>query len=325
MQDDLISVIVPVYKVEEYLDRCVNSIVNQTYKNLEIILIDDGSPDNCPEMCDEWAKKDQRIKVIHKQNGGLSDARNAGMEIATGEYIGFVDSDDWIAPEMYEKLIVAMKKDSCDIEACCVEMVWENGSDNRLLTQKQSCVLTSEEAQLALLKESLLKQPVWYKLYKANKIKNIAFEKGKYHEDVFWSYKAIGAANKVGIIDYIGYYYLQRNASIMGEGYSLKRLDAIEAYCQRFEYIKENFPNLSDLALINVWYGCIYNGQQILLYLKGNERQKALDYLKKTMRRYPLHHKNYSKEKLTQRLWLDMSRLSLVLTCKIRNFLNIGN
>ena len=101
---DLISVIVPVYDVEKYLDRCVESIVNQTYQNLEIILVDDGSPDNCPAMCDNWAEKDSRIKVIHKKNGGLSDARNAGMEIVTGEFIGFVDSDDWIEPEMYQLL-----------------------------------------------------------------------------------------------------------------------------------------------------------------------------------------------------------------------------
>ena len=97
---DLISVIVPVYKVEDYLDRCVESIVNQTYWNLEIILVDDGSPDNCPAMCDDWAAKDSRIKVIHKENGGLSDARNAGMTVATGELMGLVDRDDWISPDM---------------------------------------------------------------------------------------------------------------------------------------------------------------------------------------------------------------------------------
>ena len=100
-----ISVIIPVYKVEKYLDKCVESIVNQTYKNLEIILVDDGSPDNCPAMCDEWAEKDERIRVIHKENGGVSSARNAALEVATGDYIGFVDSDDWIELDMYEYLV----------------------------------------------------------------------------------------------------------------------------------------------------------------------------------------------------------------------------
>ena len=100
MNEPLVSVIVPVYKVEKYLDKCIESIVGQTYENLEIILVDDGSPDNCPTMCDEWAQKDSRIKVIHKENGGLSSARNAGLDACTGDYIGFVDSDDWIEPDM---------------------------------------------------------------------------------------------------------------------------------------------------------------------------------------------------------------------------------
>ena len=116
-----ISVIVPVYKVEKYLDRCVESIVNQTYKNLEIILVNDGSPDNCPAMCDAWAEKDERIKVIHKENGGVSSARNAALEVATGDYIGFVDSDDWIEPDMYEYLISLMLDNDAQI-ACVQEM-----------------------------------------------------------------------------------------------------------------------------------------------------------------------------------------------------------
>ncbi len=112
---DLISVIVPVYKVEAYLNRCVESIVNQSYSNLEIILVDDGSPDRCPEMCDVWSQKDKRIKVIHKENGGLSDARNAGMAIATGTYIGFVDSDDWIDRDFYEKLLLTLKENHAQL------------------------------------------------------------------------------------------------------------------------------------------------------------------------------------------------------------------
>ena len=118
MSQALISVIIPVYKVEKYLDRCLESIVNQTYKNLEIILIDDGSPDNCPAICDEYAQKDSRIKVIHKANGGVSSARNKGIDVATGDYIGFVDSDDWIEPDMYETLIKNAEQYNSDISRC---------------------------------------------------------------------------------------------------------------------------------------------------------------------------------------------------------------
>ena len=113
-----ISVIVPVYETEGLLDRCVESIVGQTYKNLEIILVDDGSPDNCPAMCDEWAEKDSRIRVIHKENGGVSSARNAALDIATGDYIGFVDSDDWIEPEMYSSLIQKISESGKNIALC---------------------------------------------------------------------------------------------------------------------------------------------------------------------------------------------------------------
>ena len=126
MENPLISVIVPIYNVEEYLNRCVESIVNQTYQKLEIILVDDGSPDNCPRMCDDWAKKDSRIKVIHKENGGLSDARNAGMKITTGEYISFIDSDDYIETCMIEILYEAIKKYDCDIASCRVRIVMDD-------------------------------------------------------------------------------------------------------------------------------------------------------------------------------------------------------
>ena len=116
--DDLISVIIPVFKVEDYIDECIISVINQSYKHIEIILVDDGSPDKCPELCDLWATKDNRIKVVHKCNGGLSSARNAGLDIALGKYIGFVDSDDIIHPQMYEKLYNCINKSNLDIVQC---------------------------------------------------------------------------------------------------------------------------------------------------------------------------------------------------------------
>ena len=122
----LLSVIVPIYNVEDYLNRCVDSIINQTYKNLEIILVDDGSPDNCPQMCDDYAKKDSRIRVVHKENGGLSDARNAGMKVATGEYVSFIDSDDYISLDFYETLFQTMVDNDSDIVECSVVKFYEN-------------------------------------------------------------------------------------------------------------------------------------------------------------------------------------------------------
>lgn len=316
-----ISVIVPVYKVEPYLDKCVSSIVNQTYTNLEIILVDDGSPDNCSAKCDVWAKKDSRIRVIHKPNGGLSDARNAGMVVATGELMAFVDSDDWIAPDMYEHLYRRLAEDNSDIAACGVQMIWEGKTPSRTLTREGSCVLNQEEAMRAIIEESWLKQPVWYKLYKTALVRDILFPKGKCHEDVFWSYQAVGRAQRVSVSDHIGYYYLQRGGSIMGEGYSLKRLDAVEAKVQRYAYIQERFPALSPLAVKDIWFTCIYHGQLAMRTLDISAAKEIVAYLKGVLRVHSFSSETCS---IKERIWLDMARNGLATTCRVRNMLKIG-
>lgn len=316
-----ISIIVPVYKVEPYLDKCVSSIVNQTYTNLEIILVNDGSPDNCPAICDAWAEKDSRIRVMHKTNGGLSDARNAGMTVATGELMAFVDSDDWIAPDMYEHLYQRLSEDNSDIAACGVQMVWENKTPSRMLTRDGNCVLNQEEAMQAIIEESWLKQPVWYKLYKTALVRDILFPKGKYHEDVFWSYQAVGRAQRVSVSDHIGYYYLQRGGSIMGERYSLKRLDAVEAKVQRCAYMQERFPALSPLAVKDIWFTCIYQGQLALRALNKAEAEKILTNFENIMDMHPFQMAGCS---MKERLWLNMAKSSLMAACFVRNALKIG-
>lgn len=321
---NLISVIIPIYNVEKLLERCIESVICQTYSDLEIILVDDGSSDNCPLICDKWEKRDSRIKVIHKKNGGLSDARNVGMNNATGEFIGFIDSDDWIAPEMYERLYNAITTDYSDIAVCSVKMIWEDDSQSRMLTQQCNCILNTREAQLALLNESLLKQPVWYKLYRKSIIENIPFEKGKYHEDVFWSFQAIGNAGHVSIIDYVGYYYWQRSGSIMGERYSLKRLDAVEGKCKRQEYFKICFPELQSKSLIDLWFTCLYHGQIILKELTQKEKIQALATLNAVLSKYMITSDDMKDLKKSHRIWLWLMKLSLVKTCKMRNLLKIG-
>lgn len=321
MEQQKISVIVPVYKVEAYLDRCIQSIVGQSYNNLEIILVDDGSPDNCPSLCDAWAAKDSRIKVIHKENGGLSDARNAGMAIATGELMGFVDSDDWIAPGMYQHLYDRMKEDNSDIAACGVEMVWEDGTLSRVLTRSGSCVLNQEEAMRAIIEESWLKQPVWYKLYKTELIRQIPFPVGKYHEDVFWSYQAVGRARKVSVSDKVGYYYLQRSGSIMGEGYSLKRLDAVDAKCQRIEFVRQNCPALMPICETELFYTCLYHGQMAIKYLDRTQTKQVFDFLEEKIPNFSFRYYHMS---LKNTGWAVLSKISLIITCRIRSMLGIG-
>lgn len=325
MEMPLISVIVPVYNVEAYLDRCVQSIVDQTYKNLEIILVDDGSPDNCPVLCDAWAEKDSRVKVVHKQNGGLSDARNAGMAMATGELMGFVDSDDWITPDMYQHLHDLMAADHSDIAACGAEMVWEDGTPPRMLTKSGCSVLNQEEAMRAIIEESWLKQPVWYKLYKTALIRDIPFPVGKYHEDVFWSYQAVARAQKVSVSDKVCYYYAQRSGSIMGEGYSLKRLDAVEAKVRRMAFVHENFPALESLTQIDLLFTCMYQGQLAIKNLKKPEREKAFTFLKETVKQCPLPRGNEcSLRSAKNSFWMFLAKQNLFLACRVRGALGIG-
>lgn len=320
----LISVIVPVYKVEAYLDKCISSIVNQTYTNLEIILVDDGSPDNCPAICDAWAAKDNRIKVIHKENGGLSDARNAGMKIVTGELLGFVDSDDWVEPDMYQLLYENLVANDCDISACGVQMDWKDGTPSRALTMNGSCILSAEEAMRAIIEESWLKQPVWYKLYKAKLVKDIQFPVGKYHEDVFWSYQAFGRANKVSVFDTPCYFYTQRAGSIMSESYSLRRLDGLEAKLARQEYIQQHFPRLKNLALRNLWGSCIYATQMLMRHCSEEEKQKGLDIMHTILKKYPIRLAALDIAQPKQCLWQVMAKISLTATCCIRNKFGIG-
>lgn len=324
MEQPLISIIVPVYKVEAYLDKCISSIVSQTYQNLEIILVDDGSPDNCPAMCDDWAEKDDRIRVIHKSNGALSDARNAGMAIASGELMGFVDSDDWISPDMYQILYENMVSTDSDLAACGVEMIWEDGRPSRMLTKPGGCVLNREEAMHAIVAESWLKQPVWYKLYKTALVKDIPFPVGKCHEDVFWSYQAVARAGRVSVTDHVGYYYLQRSSSIMGEGYSLKRLDAIEAYEQRNEYMAEYFPELECDTRVGIIAACIFQGQMAIKHLQKAQAQQVMKRLEEVVERHPIKHRDYCEKKLTHRIWLDLARISLKTVCHVKNVLGVG-
>ena len=325
MEQQKISVIVPVYKVEAFLDRCVQSIANQSYRNLEIILVDDGSPDNCPSMCDAWAEKDSRVKVIHKKNGGLSDARNAGMAIATGEFMGFVDSDDWIAPDMYQHLYDLLEADGSDIAACGIEMVWEDGTPSRLLTKSGCCVLDQEDAMRAIIEEFWLKQPVWYKLYKTALIRDIPFPVGKYHEDVFWSYQAVARAQKVSVSDKIGYYYFQRSGSIMGERYSLKRLDAVEAKQQRLTYLREVNPKLIPIAQIDFFFTSLYHGQLSAKFLRSEEKKIAFSFLKKTISVCPkLTLSDIQHLSLSHKCWIYLGKFNFPLACWLRNILNVG-
>ena len=243
----LISIIIPVYKVEEYLDDCVQSVINQTYKNLEIILVDDGSPDNCPQICDRYSEEDPRIKVIHKKNGGLSDARNAGIQLASGEYIGFVDSDDWIDKDMYEVLLDAILEHSADISEIGITYCFSD----RTIEKKANtvCVLNRQETITAFLDRTLpIQGCVVGKLYCADIVKKVLFPVNRLHEDGFFTYKALYEANKYVLLDVCKYNYRQeRQGSIMTtvtKQNPKSLLDVIDAFEERISFFKDRGEGL---------------------------------------------------------------------------------
>lgn len=222
---NLVSVIVPVYRVEKYLDRCVNSICLQTYRNLEIILVDDGSDDNCPDICDRWAKKDNRIRVIHKRNGGLSDARNAGLKVASGKYVLFVDSDDYIKEETIEVLVDSMIKNNADAVSFGYTKVDENGKEiEKFIPKLERYDFVTEKEKVIYIYSVLLQYAIaweaWNRLYRMDIIKEnqLRFELNKevFAEDMCFNLYYTLCSNNIVCIKESFYSYLIRNTSIMG-------------------------------------------------------------------------------------------------------------
>lgn len=243
--EELISVIVPVYKVEQYLGRCIESIQNQTYRNLEIILVDDGSPDQCGQICDNYMQNDSRIRVIHKTNGGLSDARNAGIQIARGNYLGFIDSDDYIAPDMFAHLYQLLVDNKADISICSAVVVSEDGQaefTNGDLTK----VLTGEDILSQMIYRNLFTVNTWNKLYKRNLFDNIRFPKGMLYEDLATTYKLMDISDCVVCSNAQKYAYVQRSGSIMNQTGLKMNPDKVEILSEMWQYFtlrKKPFTN----------------------------------------------------------------------------------
>ena len=319
--EPLISVIVPVYGVEEYLDRCVQSIVGQTYKNLQIILVDDGSPDACPAMCDAWAARDSRIRVIHKENGGLSDARNIGLAIAEGEYVSFVDSDDWLNLRFYEVLYRTAAEQDCQIAECGYFAT--TGDEPKPAAPETVSLYSTEEALALHLREKLFRQVVWNKLYRRDVI-TASFEKGKYHEDVFWTYQIIANCQRLAHVDVSRYVYFQREGSIMGQGYSLKRLDAVEAAAQRSRFVTEHYPKLAGLAQSRLIGTYMYHFQLIQNNSDIDPDKLHRKWIYKQALQVGSNWRTDAGISERQKLWYKLFLRCPEMVCGIRNFLSIG-
>lgn len=255
----LVSIIVPVYNVEKYLERCIQSILEQNYKNLEIILVDDGSTDNSGEICDKYAKEDSRIVVYHKQNGGLSSARNYGIERAHGAFISFIDSDDFVNKRYVE---ILMDNCGCDnITICFNEKVNENAKlDTEDVGFVEKEELTSDEAIVRFFNDNIYVS-AWGKLYPAAFFSDIRFPKGKIYEDYATTYKLYAKAKMITVAKVKCYYYTIRTSSITGKPFSSKNLDMFDVVDDIESHLNRYVPN-SDIR--EAFYG---SKAKCLLYL----------------------------------------------------------
>lgn len=250
----MISVIVPVYKVESYLRQCLDSIVCQTYRDLEILLIDDASPDDCGRICDEYAEKDNRIRVFHfKNNKGLSAARNKGLDEATGEFIGFVDSDDWIEPNMYEVLTNEITE--VDLVAC--GYTWElPDEDNDSYIMDVLTCKSSHESLIALI-NGKVKNFVWNKLYRFAVFEGIRFPEGKNFEDIATMHLILSNSKAVKLIPFLGYHCRRRKESITQTLSVTNLIDCAEANISRFLFYKNANPDMFQECIIQLETECI--------------------------------------------------------------------
>ena len=236
----MLSIIVPVYKTEQYLRQCVASICEQTYANLEIILIDDGSPDNCGAICDELAALDKRVKVIHKLNGGVSDARNVGVANACGQYIGFVDSDDTLESDFFERLLCYAQKNACDIVCSDSKLYKGNKCAKKISYFKDNKIFVAQEGLCTVLSNKL-GNSVWNKLFARKLFQDVFFPQGRIYEDAATLYQLAAKANRIGYVHYAGYNYIRHDNSIISNAIDAKSsYQHYLAYKERLQFAQKN-------------------------------------------------------------------------------------
>lgn len=324
-QNPLISVIVPVYNVEAYLSRCVESIRNQTYQNLEIILVDDGTKDRCNVLCDEYALEDSRIRVIHKENGGLSSARNAGIDSAQGEYLAFVDSDDWIEPDTYEAMLAAAQKYGVKL-VCAGRYDVDSKTDRKTLglcPQKEESV-SAKEVLRRIFTWDNMDSAAWDKLYDHSLFREIRFPLGKVCEDVPIMYRIVLDAGEVAMLNKPIYNYFHRPGSITTARISEKTFHFSEHTSVIYTYIREKYPDIAQEARYLRVRSLIYNLQMIALAGEEDKKQFAMQYgqSRKELRRHVLFVMSYPLFKNKDRITVLLHILGIYpLLRKIYHFL----
>lgn len=261
----MISIIVPVFGVEPFLDECILSIIRQTCTDLEIILVDDGSPDCCDRICDRYATLDNRIRVIHKMSSGPSDARNAGLQVARGEYVGFVDSDDYIASDMFAFLLSLLQDTDSDISICGHVKTTHKGKPGLYLRSKRIRFMDAGEALKKMLQLGHYESFVWNKLFKRELFDKIEFPSGKLYEDLYTTYKLIDRAHRIAYSRKVKYFYRQRLGSLIHTVYSSKYYDYVNASAEVRDYIEERYPSVHHTATLALYRAKGFTFFRILL------------------------------------------------------------
>lgn len=284
---DKVSVVVPIYKVEKYLNRCIDSILNQTYKNIEVILVNDGSPDRCGSIAEEYAAADPRIKVIHKENGGLSDARNAGIQHVTGNYTMFVDSDDWLASNAIDMLMTAFKRYKADVVQSAFYYAYEDYllfDHTQYSPEGKPVILNRKSLMYELVKNDRVKNFAWGKLYKTSILQGIPFKKGVLFEDVFWAHQVMDRVRKFILINQPLYFYLQRSDSIVAS-YTPRNLDILAGLKERHKFIEEKYQDLVDESFKVIFKTSLIHYNLLILNWRkdkrGSYRKEIRHYIRK--------------------------------------------
>lgn len=286
----VITIVVPVYKVEAYLNRCVDSILAQTFTDFELILVDDGSPDNCGKMCDEYAEKDSRISVIHQKNGGLSAARNSGIDIARGEWITFIDSDDWIHPDYLRVLLEAAKKYGADVAVGRYESVRDGDEvDNGTIDPDVGL----ENVEDFWVNNRTNATVAWGKLYKRSFFDELRYPVGKYHEDEYVTHKILFACEKLAVVDAPIYRYFYNDSSISRMNYLRRLPDILEAFRRHEEFFKDSPWREAHRLEVEKYAEAYSNAIWMLKNEKDADSKKITDGLRAELKAYMETHKSF--------------------------------
>lgn len=296
----LISFIMPAYNVEHTIVKSVQSVIDQDIKDFELIIINDGSTDNTGNICNVLAEKDSRIQVIHQTNSGPSSARNAGLNQALGEFIAFMDSDDYTKKDMYQLLIKELKENQAEIAVCNVTRVNPDGSSNTLRSLNKITTIKEEMLEL-YFKYNGIEFYVWNKVYRASVFQTVRFPEGVLYEDVMLSYEALKEAHKLVVTDEVGYFYMANSESIVNSSFNPQQYDNVLQRKILLDNIKSDYPAVNDYAVDNLLDGYLSTGYKIASSRHDEYSQKYIKLLRKDIQenqKMILQNKVSSKAKL---------------------------